>query len=319
MALWQKARLKYCVTLLLSQGFAMPILALKSCSHWPLPLNSQAKPGNPEHSGLRHQVSFRVLCIFLLGGPHVAVWASVSMQACMTYPGVWSCPCDKEELNRNMIFPVENSALIYCPTSSPLTLVFQRTETLSDKVLSLPTWKGYGAIASLLKSCCLWRQPQLRFLGRQPLWLPLFLPSIWAGAVVCANSRNFKHVISETTTSLLSFLNKVLGVESPEVLLGLLKPQSWLLNKGQSIWAHGCLSWSSSQNMKNSYWVVTGEEVGVGVGSLPSLLRAVTPSRRSIPVMVYNFVKHKDLLVIPSFNICIISRIWLRKYIITKS
>lgn len=37
---------------------------------------------------------------------------------------------------------------------------------------------------------------------------------------MCAGSTNFKRVISETTISLSSFLNKVLGVESPQVLMG---------------------------------------------------------------------------------------------------
>lgn len=91
-------------------------------------------------------------------GPCVTVWASASTQASVTHPGEWSRPCDKEELNRNVIFPIVNSAPIYCPTSSPLTPAFQENrDSLSDKVFSLPTWKGYGAIASLLKSRCLWR------------------------------------------------------------------------------------------------------------------------------------------------------------------
>lgn len=115
--------------------------------------------------------------------------------------------------------------------------------------------------------------------------------------------QNFKHVISETTTSLLSFLNKVLRVESHEVLLGLLKPQSWLPNKAS---AH-LSTWVPfleliSEHEKQLLRVVTREGVGVGVGSLPSLLRAVTPSRPSAPVMVHSSVKQKDLPVISNLN-----------------
>ena len=64
MALWQGARLKYCVPLLLSQGFAMP---MQSCSRWPLSLNSQATTGDPESTGLRLQPCFREISL-LSGG-----------------------------------------------------------------------------------------------------------------------------------------------------------------------------------------------------------------------------------------------------------
>lgn len=183
-----------------------------------------------------------------------------------------------------MIFTLVNSAPIYCPTSSPLTPIFQEERDLmSDKVLSLPTWKGCGAIASLLKSSCLWRQPQLRFSGYQPLWLPLFLP-LSRSSSLC-QLQNFKCVISETTTSLSSFLNKVLGVESPEVLLGLLKPQSWLLNKAPEHPSTGVpsldfISENEKPVVESSDWggVCRWFRVRVGRG-LTSLLRSVTPSR----------------------------------------
>lgn len=93
------------------------------------------------------------------------------------------------------------------------------------------------------------------------------------------DSMNFKRVISETTTSLSSFLNKVLGVESPQVLMG---PATTEL--------------IAKQNPGASEHAGPGAQLRAqglgGVGSPPGP-QAVAPAVQSAPVMALNLLQHR--------------------------
>lgn len=168
-----------CVTAILT-GFASPTLALESWGHPPVlkwwhwatvtrSTGSSAVPLLETHVQSEHQLAHRHGC---------ALWSSVES------------PIRRERAQQKRDF----HCCKFCPDLLPNFLsshpkCYKRRETLCLISSFFAHMKGMGSDGKLAAEQLSVETTTASVFGPPALWWPLFLPPVWAGAVVCANSR----------------------------------------------------------------------------------------------------------------------------------
>lgn len=91
--------------------------------------------------------------------------------------GSTGSPMEEGKLNRNVIFTVVNSAPICCPTSSPLTPMFQENgDSLSDKFLLCPHERGEEQLRARCRAAVCGDDHSFGFRAAGPRGGPLSYP-----------------------------------------------------------------------------------------------------------------------------------------------